>query len=258
MNVTIWNEYHPSAKSGKVNKIYPDGIHIALKNIFIDKPDINVVTATQEQSENGLTDSVLNTTDVLIWWGHMWHDNVLDTVVAKVCKRVLDGMGIIFLHSSFASKPFIKLMGTSCKLKWRDVDEKERLWIVNPSHPILAGIPETFTLEPEVMYGEYFDIPTPDELLLLGWYPGGEVIRSACTFRRGRGKVVYLQPGHETCPTFYNEHIKRLIINATEWAKPQIKPPASVKLTDDDSDNKPTSPVEAPKKGFLKNLFGRS
>ncbi|MDR3185870.1 MAG: ThuA domain-containing protein [Christensenellaceae bacterium] len=253
MNITVWNECHPSTKSGKTAKIYPDGIHVAIKDIFAGDEILKVRTVLQEEPENGLTDTVLSETDVLIWWGHVWQNNVLDSVSDKVCKRILGGMGAIFLHSAYASKPFTRLMGTSCTLKWRDIEEKERVWTVNPSHAIVSGIPETFSLEPEIMYGEFFDIPTPDELILLGWYPGGELIRAGCTFRRGYGKVFYFQPGHESCPTFYNENVKRLIYNATLWAAPQgtiknqIQPIQS---------GKPAEPVEIQKKkGIFKKYF---
>ena len=69
------------------------------------------------------------------------------------------------------------------------------------------------------MYGEHFDIPTPDELLLISWFEGGEVFRSGCTFRRGQGKIFYFRPGHETYPIYYNGSIKRIIANAVLWAR---------------------------------------
>ncbi|MDR0752455.1 MAG: ThuA domain-containing protein [Christensenellaceae bacterium] len=255
MNITIWNEFHPSSKSGRVNKTYPDGIHAALNQIFENNSAYEVTMVTQDQPENGLTDPILNNTDVLIWWGHIWHDNVLTSVSDKVCKRILDGMGAIFLHASYASKPFIKLMGTSCKPKWRETDEKERLWAVDPSHPILSGIPETFLIEPETMVGEFFDIPTPDELILLGWFPGGEVIRAGCTFKRGRGKIFYFQPGHETCPTYYNQHVKQIILNATAWATPLSS--VSVENYNTPQKDMPAEPVEVTKKSRLKSFFKR-
>lgn len=220
MNITIFNEYHPKQQTGKVAKVYPSGLHSVIKEIFKDNPDCSVRTATQEEPENGLTDKVLDETDVLIWWGHAWHENVLDSVVNKVCNRVLQGMGIIFLHSSHESKPFKKLMGTTCSLKWREDGDSERIWTINPSHPIAYGVPETFALEQEEMYGEFFDIPTPDDLVFMGWFPGGEVFRSGCTFRRGYGKIFYFQPGHETYPVYYDKNIQKIIYNAAFWVSP--------------------------------------
>ncbi|MFA5449878.1 MAG: ThuA domain-containing protein [Clostridia bacterium] len=227
MNITIWNEYHPSAKSGKIARVYPKGIHHTLKSIFAKEENISVHIATQDEPENGLSDKVLENTDVLIWWGSAWQDNVLDSVAEKVYKRVLSGMGAIFLHSAHASKPFIKLMGTTCSLKWREEEEKERLWTINPSHPIAYGIPETFSLDSEKMYGEFFDIPIPDDLIFLGWFPGGEVFRSGCTFRRGYGKIFYFQPGCEVYPTYYDDTIRKIIYNAAMWVAPNAPPKVS-------------------------------
>ena len=129
-------------------------------------------------------------------------------------------MGLIALHSSHFSKIFVKLMGSSCTLKWREIGEKERLWVVEPGHPIAEGINEYIELEHEEMYGERFDIPQPDTLVFLGWFQGGEVFRSGCCYHRGNGKVFYFQPGHESYPIFHNENILKVIKNAVEWAKP--------------------------------------
>jgi len=224
MNITVWNEYHPSQKTGKSIKIYPLGLHQVIKDIFKDNPDISVKVATQEEPENGLTDKILDETDVLIWWGHIWHNNVLDSVCDKVCNRVLQGMGIIFLHSANESKPFKKLMGTTCALRRREDGLNERLRTVSPTHPITYGVPDTFLLEQEEQFGEFFDIPTPDELIYLGWFAGGEAFRSGCTFRRGYGKIFYFQPGHETFPTLLDKNIQKIIYNAALWASPAAKP----------------------------------
>ena len=69
------------------------------------------------------------------------------------------------------------------------------------------------------MYGERFDIPDPDELLMVGWFSGGEVFRSLCTWNRGLGRVVYFQPGHETYPTYHDPNVQRVIANACRWAR---------------------------------------
>jgi trehalose utilization protein len=128
-------------------------------------------------------------------------------------------MGLIVLHSGHFSKIFKELMGTSCDLKWREADEKERLWVVDPSHPIAEGIGEYIELEKEEMYGEHFDIPAPDELIFTSWFEGGEIFRSGCTFKRGNGKIFYFRPGHETYPTYYNEQIQQVIKNAVKYVK---------------------------------------
>ena len=219
-NVTVWNEFRHEKIDTEVSSVYPEGLHGAIKNFMDEEQDFNVRTATLDEPQNGLTDEVLNNTDVLIWWGHMAHDAVQDEVVEKVYKRVLSGMGLIVLHSAHYSKIFTKLMGTSCSLKWRQVGEKERLWVIEPTHPIAEGIGEYIELEHEEMYGERFDIPAPDAVVFTSWFKGGEVFRSGCCFNRGYGKIFYFRPGHESYPTFYNKQIQRVINNAVRWAKP--------------------------------------
>ena len=219
MNITVWNEFRHEKKNETVRDIYPDGIHEVIAG-FLKEEGRTVQTATLDEAEHGLTDDVLNKTDVLLWWGHVAHEEVDDEIVKKVQQRVLDGMGLIVLHSGHFSKIFKTLMGTSCDLKWREATDKERLWVVDPAHPIAEGIGEYFELEREEMYGEHFDIPAPDELIFMSWFTGGEVFRSGVTYKRGNGKIFYFRPGHETHPTYYNENVQKVIQNAVKWAAP--------------------------------------
>lgn len=220
IRVTIWNEYLHEQKEERIRKIYPDGIHGAIASMLGRDPDLILRTATLEMPEHGLSDEVLQDTDVLIWWGHMAHQQVSEEIAEKVKQRVLDGMGLIVLHSGHLSKPFVKLMGTVCRSKWRENDEKERIWVIEPSHPIADGLPEYIELEQEETYGERFEIPTPDELIFISWFSGGEVFRSGCCYKRGLGKVFYFRPGHEEYPTFYREDISQILDNAVHWAAP--------------------------------------
>ncbi|QTH43810.1 ThuA domain-containing protein [Cohnella sp. LGH] len=219
IKVTVWNEYSHEKINSRVREIYPEGIHKAIA-AGIAGNGIQAETATQDQDEHGLSESVLAETDVLIWWGHLLHEQVDDAIVERVHQRVLDGMGLIVLHSGHFSKIFRKLMGTGCALSWRIADEKERLWVIDPSHPIAEGLGASIELEREEMYGEHFDIPAPDELIFVSWFEGGEVFRSGCTYRRGLGKIFYFRPGHETYPTYHNAEILKVIANAVRWAAP--------------------------------------
>jgi trehalose utilization protein len=221
IRVTVWNEYRHEQENEKVRSVYPNGIHTVIGQGL--EAELEVAYATLDDPEHGLSEERLNQTDVLIWWGHKAHDEVSDEIVERVQQRVLHGMGLIVLHSAHFSKVFKKLMGTGCDLKWREADEKERLWVVSPGHPIVEGIGEYIELAQEEMYGEHFDIPQPDELILVSWFEGGEVFRSGCTFHRGQGKIFYFRPGHETYPTYYNEQIRRVIRNAVHWAAPTTR-----------------------------------
>lgn len=222
IRVTVWNEFVHEKTEEAVRAVYPNGIHNCIADFLKTDEELVVRTATLDMPEHGLTQEVLDDTDVLIWWGHMAHDKVCDEVAARVQEAVLKGMGLVVLHSGHKAKVFMRLMGTTCNLKWRDND-RERLWTVLPSHPIAQGVPEQFEVGEQEMYGEPFDIPTPDELVFMGWFRGGEVFRSGCCYRRGLGKVFYFQPGHETNPTYHHPHIQTIIRNAVYWAKPLVR-----------------------------------
>ncbi len=221
IRVTVWNEFIHERENERVAEVYPEGIHNAIAGYLKNLERLDVRTATLNQPDHGLGDQTLNTTDVLIWWGHIAHDKVDDRIVDKIYKRViLDGMGLIVLHSAHFSKIFKRLMGTTCNLKWREIGEKERLWIVNRGHPITDGLGEYVEIEHAEMYGEPFDIPPPDELIFISWFKGGEVFRSGCCFYRGAGKIFYFRPGHETYPIYHDRSILKIIGNAVYWASP--------------------------------------
>jgi trehalose utilization protein len=225
IRVTVWNEFrHEQEPSHPARQVYPDGIHEAIAAPLRAEADLQVRTATLDEPEHGLTADALDATDVLIWWGHAAHEAVSAAVVERVRARVLDGMGLIVLHSGHFSLIFKRLMGTSCDLKWREGNDHERIWVVEPGHPIAAGLGETIELEHEEMYGERFDIPAPDTLVFVSWFNGGEVFRSGCCYTRGRGKVFYFRPGHESYPTYFHPDVRRVIANAVRWAAPVAGP----------------------------------
>jgi len=221
VKVLVWNENVHEKHDPRVTELYPGGLHSYIAS-FLESEDVEVVTATLDDEECGITDALLDTVDVVIWWGHMAHGRVPDEIADCVHRHVLSGMGLVVLHSGHHSKVFKKLMGTTCNLKWRD-GARERIWTIMPNHPIAEGVDETFVLDPEEMYGERFDIPNPDDVIFLGWFNGGEVFRSGCTWTRGNGKIFYFQPGHETNKSFQNANVQKVIKNAVKWACPVRK-----------------------------------
>lgn len=225
IRVTVWNEYRHEHESKQVASVYPHGIHAAIAEGLREAGGMEVHTATLDEPEHGLAQELLDGTDVLIWWGHKAHRDVGDEIVERVQRRVvLDGMGLVALHSAHFSKIFKRLMGTSCDLKWREANDKERVWVVEPGHPIAEGLGEYFEIPQEEMYGERFDIPAPEALVFVSWFTGGEVFRSGCCWQRGRGKVFYFRPGHETYPTYYVPVVRQVIANGVRWAAPTQGP----------------------------------
>jgi trehalose utilization protein len=239
MRVTVWGENIHEQSKRTVQLHYPRGMHTTIAEAITEYlPEATVRTATFQEPEHGLSEEVLSATDVLTWWGHVAHQEVDDRVVERVHERVLLGMGLIVLHSGHESKIFRKLMGTTCALRWREAGERELVWNVAPGHPITRGLPEVFAIPEQEMYGEYFDIPQPDELLFISSFAGGEVFRSGCAFRRGQGRIFYFSPGHEDHPVYHQSEVRRVIANAVEWATPasDLKPYPTFKVT-------PNSPV---------------
>ena len=222
--VTVWNDHRQDQSDADVRATYPDGINAVIAS-GLTEAGFDVRTATLDEPEQGLAEEVLAATDVLVWWGHVAHDEVDDAVVDRVQRRVLDGMGLIVLHSGHHSKIFRRLLGTTGDLKWREAGERERIWVIDRAHPIAEGLGDSFVVEPEEMYGEPFDVPAPDRLVLVSWFQGGEVFRSGCCYERGRGRIFYFRPGHETHPTYFDPNVRRVIANAARWAAEPVGAP---------------------------------
>jgi trehalose utilization protein len=218
IRVLVWGENVHERRNRTVRQIYPRGMHTTIAEALSEDRALDIGTATLEQSQHGLTKRVLDQTDVLVWWGHAAHGKVTDRVANRVLARVWEGMGFIALHSAHYSKPFIRLMGTSCSIVWREAGEKERLWVCNPAHPIARGIDRYFEISNVEMYGEPFAIPNPEELVFISWFEGGEVFRSGCTWKRGNGKIFYFRPGHEVYPIYHDPNVRLVLRNAVRWA----------------------------------------
>ena len=221
LRVTIWNEYVHERRDESVRRIYPDGMQRPIADGLRGElgPGVTVRIATLDEPEHGLTEEALAGTDVLTWWGHAAHDQVSEEVVERVQARVLDGMGIVVLHSGHYSKIFRRLMGTTCSLRWRSDPggEREVIWTVAPGHPIAAGVPQPIVIPHQEMYGEFFDIPQPDELVFISSFEGGEVFRSGCCYRRGAGRLFYFSPGDQEFPVYHQPEIQKVIANAVAW-----------------------------------------
>ncbi|MCO1339625.1 trehalose utilization protein ThuA [Kocuria polaris] len=238
LRILVWNEGVHEARNipEHIKDIYPDGMHGAIaEGLRRLLPDAEVSTATlATDDEHGLSEEVLAETDVLLWWGHIAHDQVRDDVVERVQRHVHGGMGLLVLHSGHFSKIFIRLLGTTCSLKWRNEGERELVWNVKPSHPITEGVPQPIVIDEQEMYGEFFDIPDPDDLIFVSSFSGGEIFRSGVTFTRGAGRIFYFSPGDQDYPVYYHDDVRRVLANGVQWAaqpgrvraQPEVSNPA--------------------------------
>lgn len=234
ISVTVWNEYrtHSGAEewmseprqeqADQAAEVYPEGIHAVLAEFFSDA-GFETRTAVLSDPQHGLSPEVLAETDVLVWWSHYLYDEVDDDVVANVFERVQEGMGLIVLHSAREAKIFKRLMGTCCDVREnRNHDEMERLWITEPSHPIADGLDgSSIEIPASQIMGEPFEIPSPKDVVFTSWIEGGEVFRSGCCFVRGKGRIFYFGPGHETHPVYYQPEVQTVLANSVRWAAPR-------------------------------------
>ena len=244
IRTVVWGENIHEQTNQTVASLYPNGMHNTIAEAIAADPAIAATTATLQEAEHGLEQARLDDTDVLIWWGHKDHGAVSDEVVERIAARVWEGMGLIVLHSGHFSKIFKRLMGTPCALKWREAGERERIWVINPRHPIAAGLGESFTVEYEEMYGEPFSVPEPLETVFISWFQGGEVFRSGMTWRRGAGNIFYFRPGHETYPTYHDANVRKVLINAVKWAHNPQAPLKSVQDAPNVPVDKAPEPIE--------------
>jgi trehalose utilization protein len=225
--VVVWSE--GTANVDPVSKkVYPDDINTAIAEGLqpLQSKGWEVVKASLDDPDQGLSDERLNSTYVLIWWGHKKHRDVKDELVSKIEGRVKEqGMGFIGTHSAHFSKPLKKLLGTPCS--WREyVADGTSVDIIvkEPKHPICKGVKD-FKLPKIERYGEPFAVPTPESVPLDGVYtrPNGQTEpgRMGMCWTVGKGKVFYFTPGHETYDDYYRPEVRKIFINAVEWAAPK-------------------------------------
>lgn len=227
LHVTVWSEGLNGGWQPLAVETYPQDINTCIGGFLAKNPDMEVELHTLSEPEHGLTQEVIDRTDVLVYWSHMYHKKFVDEVSERIADAVLEGMGLLLLHSAKGCKPAERLLGVFQKNgKYREIGDFERIWTVNPGHPICAGLPKEYIDVPhDEMYGEPCGIPNPDELLFISWFEGGEVLRSGATWQKGSGKIFYFAPGHEEFPVYYQPEIQQIITNGVRWLAPAGAPP---------------------------------
>jgi trehalose utilization protein len=232
--VVVWSEgTAPKAQ-------YPNDINGAVAEGLKCLDGWEVVTANLSDPEQGLPDSLLNRADVLVWWGHKKHGDVKTELVQKIVKRVQeDGMGFIALQSAHFSKPNIALMSIG-KTKQELLDAVKpkgrvgawgayvndctdlKVTTLAKDHPIAKGVPAEFNIVHTERYDNPYAVPTPEQVIFDGVYTkadGGKVpSQLGFVWTIGKGKMFYLQIGHETCPVYFDPTIRKIMANAVVWA----------------------------------------
>lgn len=226
--VVVWSE-----NTAPVDKVYPQDVNTTIADgLKKSLTGWEVIIASIDQPNQGITPELLHSTDVLLWWGHKRHGEVKDDLVARIVKRVKeDGMGFISLHSAHYAKPYKELMSELKKMNricsWREYKAdgtSVKIIVKEPNHPITKGVKD-FELPKIERYGEPFVVPDPEAVPLDGIYtkPDGtkEPGRMGLCWTVGQGRVFYLTPGHETYDDFYRPEIRLILSNAVEWAAPR-------------------------------------
>lgn len=213
IRVLVWSEFT------EPKNIYPDGIHGEIAKHLNTVDGINAKTAQLSDDDQGVSHEALLNCDVLLWWGHGKHNEIFDDIAERVAAHVREGgMGLLPIHSGHHSKPFKILMRKSCNLgSWREDGKPEYVSIVDPDHPIAAGVCN-FTIPNTEMYDEPFDVPEPDAVVFESRWDNGERFRSGCCWKVGRGRIFYFRPGHETYPIMSDKNVRLILRNGVAWA----------------------------------------
>lgn len=222
--VVVWSE-------GTAPKnVYSNDINGAIVEGLTGKLEgWEIVKANLSDPDQGLPDALLNRADVLIWWGHQRHGQVKDDLVAKIVKRVKeDGMGFISLHSSHFAKPNKALMGTPCSWGGYLGDSKTlKVVVKDETHPIAKDVAREFTIANSERYNDPYAVPEAKAVVFEGTFDlkNGQTSTSKQGFcwDIGKGRMFYFQPGHETNPMFFDENVRKIILNAVLWAAPEKK-----------------------------------
>jgi len=200
------------------HSVYPDDIDGALADQLGRQPGITVTRARLADPHAGLSDEALDATDVLMWWGHLRHDDVPDDRAAAVVKRVREGrLGFLALYASCCSKPFKLMMSMPCETgPWREDGRPEFVSVRSPDHPIARGI-TPFTIPKTDMFSEPFVVPNPETVVFVSTWEKGETLRSGLTWTVGKGRVVYLRTGPEGYPVLFHPSIRLAVSNSVRW-----------------------------------------
>lgn len=199
--------------------MYREDVDGALADQLGRVPGIIAARARLGDPSSGLSDEALDATDVLVWWGHLRHDDVPPDRAAAVVKRMHEGrLGFVALYASCCSRPFKLMMSTTCEPgPWREDGRPEYVSVRSPQHPIAAGI-GPFTISRTDMFSEPFAVPEPETVVFVSTWEKGETLRSGLTWSVGKGRVVYLRTGPESYPILFHPSIRRAIANSVLWA----------------------------------------
>lgn len=106
INVVVWDEQQPAQKEA-----YDDFLGNEIASYLEKQSGISVRTVNLASPEKGIADNVLNSCDVLIWWGHVRQFEITPEQGKAIVKRIKSGqLDLIALHSAHWATPFVEAM----------------------------------------------------------------------------------------------------------------------------------------------------
>lgn len=151
IRVLVWDEQQPAQKQA-----YANFLGNAIAAHLEKQPGLRVISANLQQPEQGLPRDLLDNTDVLIWWGHVRHQEIPLEKAQAIVERIEAGqLSLVALHSAHWARPFVEAMNARTR-----ADARRRF----PDPP--NGPPVKFEYIP---YAGGF-VPTRESLLTPAYY----------------------------------------------------------------------------------------
>ena len=151
VRVLIWDEQQPQQKQAYGDRFLGETIADHLKKL----PGLLVKNAKFDDPEQGLSDSALESADVLVIWSHRKNREQDDKRAEAVVRRVMEGkLSLVALHSAHWAKPFVRLMQERAKLdamhELPEADRASARWEYVNGAPYYKGVKDGDRLTPWV------------------------------------------------------------------------------------------------------------
>ena len=106
VRVLVWDEQQPAQK-----KVYPNFLGNEIADYLRKQPGLAVRSVRLDDPGQGVDDELLGSSDVLVWWGHQRHKEILPETGKRIVERIKAGkLSLVALHSAHWSEPFVQAM----------------------------------------------------------------------------------------------------------------------------------------------------
>ena len=113
IRILIWDE-----RSDAEKEAYENFLGNCIAEQLKKNPTFIVVSSGLNEAEQGISERVLNETDVLIWWGHVKQAEISPQKGKDIVERIKAGkLSFIALHSAHWATPFVQAMNEITKIR---------------------------------------------------------------------------------------------------------------------------------------------